>query len=172
MIGVNNQYSGHLCSLLVCCWYLSTVDLFPTTTKPELHDCDMNCVLFIEIIVVVQTVFLCVLFIYACVLSCSLVCWPAWLSWRSAWPWTVTTPSYWLSPRSRYLYRSDTPPASGERRCVQRRTHGTLRLVPHQEQVQSNKAAGGKIKKKTYQNIGKRNASTNYYYLIMRYERY
>lgn len=143
------QYNFHV--TLWTLWKLyktSPFSLVPTTTKPALHDCGMDCILyvFIKICVTVQNVFVSVCFIYACILSCFLVCWSAWLSWRSVWPWTMRTRSYWLSLQSQYLYRSDRPPASGERRCVQKRTHGTLQPERHQALVRSNKAAGEQMK--------------------------
>lgn len=80
---------------------------------------------------------------HACALSCFLVCWPAWLSWRSVWLWTETIRSCWSSPRSRYPCRSDTPPASGVTHCAQRRTRGTLQPVRHRSLVRANKPEGG-----------------------------
>ena len=76
-----------------------------------------------------------------CVLSCSLVCCPAWLSWHSAWLWTVMIQSCWPSQRYQCPYRSNRPPASVERHCGQRGTRGTLQPVKHQALVRSSTPA-------------------------------
>ena len=125
--------------------YVSTASPFSlvlTTAQSNLHDIICKLYIFIKSNHCNIAVLMCLLSLNACVLSCRLVCWPAWLSWRSAWPWTGTIRSYWLSPRSRCPYRSDTPPASGERRCVRRGTRGTLRPGHHRAPGLSRRPAG------------------------------